>query len=372
MTNDQMSIEEFLYEKIQSTKHNRISYARFMETVLYHKTGYYQKEETKIGKDGDFYTSSSIHPVFAWVFADYFDAYCKEKNLPIHICEVGGGDGSFSKQVLDYLKKTKPERYCDMFYSFIDVSDDHLNKAKMNLALHESVEFHSSLEKFKQHNEAFKGIIFSNELLDAFPVHVVEQREGKLHEVMLTMDENRVMKELVIPTECEEILKWFEWSGIVLPENHRFEVPLKMMEWLSEIAGVLSEGLLITVDYGYKNEELLDPALRNGSLRGYLDHQLIEDPLLHPGKMDLTTHIQLDSLVERGEEMGLCKHYLGKQKNFLLENGLFDHLVEHNNHDPFSDENRLNRAIRSFVTPGGISDAFHVLIQEKCNSKKAD
>ncbi|MGP4080906.1 SAM-dependent methyltransferase [Pseudalkalibacillus sp. R45] len=367
MTYDQMTIEEFLHEKIQSSNHNRISYACFMETVLYHKMGYYQKDETKIGKDGDFYTSSSIHPVFAWVFADYFDAYCKEKNLPFHICEIGGGDGSFSKQVLDYFKKTKPERYGELSYSFIDVSEEHLKTAKMNLDQHENVEFHSSFSKFKQHHKGFKGIIFSNELLDAFPVHVVEQREGKLHEVMLTMEENLVMKEIVLPSECEEILQWFEWSGIALPENHRFEVPLKMMEWLSEIAGILSKGLLITVDYGYQNKELLDSALRNGSLRGYLDHQLIENPLLHPGKMDLTAHILLDSLVKRGEEMGLCKHYLGKQREFLLENGLFDHLVEHDNRDPFSDESRLNRAIRSFVTPGGISDAFHVIIQEKAH-----
>ncbi|WP_408006746.1 SAM-dependent methyltransferase [Pseudalkalibacillus sp. A8] len=366
MKNEQLTIEEVLYERIKSTDDQRISYASYMETVLYHQTGYYQKDNSKIGKKGDFYTSSSIHPVFAWVFADYFDTYCKDQELPFHICEIGGGNGAFTKQVLDYLKRTKPVRYSDLTYSFIDVSQDHLITAQLNLSDHENVEYYSSLSMFQQNKTEFKGIIFSNELLDAFPVHVVEKREGVLYEVKLTFDERHdTLKEVLEQAVNDDILQWLEWSGIELPEKHRFEVPLKMMDWLSDIAKLLKSGILVTVDYGYKNVELLDVSLRNGSLRGYLDHQLIENPLLHPGQMDLTTHIQLDALIKKGDELGLKMRCLGKQRDFLLENGLFNHLIEHDNRDPFSEEHRLNRAIRSFVTPGGISDAFHVIVQEK-------
>ncbi|MCF6408454.1 SAM-dependent methyltransferase [Pseudalkalibacillus salsuginis] len=365
MKKEQLTIEEALYGRIQSTEDQRISYADYMETVLYHQAGYYQKEDTKIGKEGDFYTSSSIHPVFAWVFADYFDKYCRDHELPFHICEIGGGNGTFTKQVLDYLKGTKPVRYREIIFSFIDVSQDHLKTAQMNLSDHENIKYYSSLSTFQKDNIGFKGIIFSNELLDAFPVHVVEKREDAIHEVKLTLDKWYTLKEVLDPAVNNELLQWLEWSGIELPEKHRFEVPLKMMNWLSDMAKLLKSGLVVTVDYGYKNDELLDPALRNGSLRGYLDHQLIENPLSYPGQMDLTTHIQLDALIKKGGQLGLQNRYVGKQRDFLLENGLFNHLVEHDNRNPFSEENRLNRAIRSFVTPGGISDAFYVIVQEK-------
>lgn len=160
-------------------------------------------------------------------------------------------------------------------------------------------------------------------------------------------------------------MDWMSWSELELPDGFRVEVPLQMMEWVENVADVLARGLLVTVDYGYRNEELLDPALRQGTLRGYYQHQLIEDPLLHPGEMDLTAHIHLDALIKKGEEEGFKEKYLGKQRTFLLEHGLFDHLVEHEGRDPFSAESKLNRAIRSFAMPGGMSEAYHVLIQEK-------
>lgn len=365
MRDEQEMIVDVLRKQIQSNERQRISYSSYMETVLYHEAGYYQEERSKIGKAGDFYTSSSVHPVFAWVFADFFEQYCMKNDLPFRICELGGGTGAFAKQVLDYLKEKKPDRYECLEYDFVDVSTDHRNVARELLTEHLNVSYHQSVKEIQQDGISYKGIIFSNELLDALPVHLIQQENGKQFEVMVTMDEDDRLQEVLEPLTDECIQKWLEWSRIDIPDGHRIEVPLQMMDWIQERGEWLKEGLLVTVDYGYENEELLQPELRTGTLRGYYKHQLIEDPLSYPGKMDLTAHIQFDAVIQKGEELGLRMKEFKKQREFLIEHGLFNHLVEHDNRDPFSEVSKLNRAIRSFATPGGISDAFHVLVQEK-------
>ncbi|MGM7701963.1 class I SAM-dependent methyltransferase [Pseudalkalibacillus sp. Hm43] len=356
-------IEDILREKIASSN-GSIDFATYMETVLYLEKGYYQNEQPKIGKQGDFYTSSSVHPVFAWIFADYFEQYCLNHDLPFRICELGGGTGAFAEQVLDYVKKHKPDRYKELVYEFVEISSEHKNEARSRLSDHNNVTFHTSIAEL-QENGPYRGIIFSNELLDALPVHVVEKKGNALFEVKVSFDEENGLYELLEPLSDERVLEWLAWSGLTIPEGHRIEIPLSMMDWLDEITHCLGEGLLVTVDYGYQNDELLQPELRNGTLRGYYKHQMIENSLSHPGKMDLTTHIHFDALIEQGKEKGLQTEYFGKQREFLLEHGLFQHLVEHDNRDPFSEVSRLNRAIRSFASPGGISEAFHVLVQKK-------
>ncbi len=356
-------MNDILLEKMASFN-GTIDYATYMETVLYHEKGYYQNGQPKIGKQGDFYTSSSVHPVFAWVFADYFEQYCSNHYLPFRICELGGGTGAFAEQVLDYVKQQKPDRYKELAYEFVEISAEHKKEAQTRLSDHNNVSFHTSFADLQQ-NGPYRGIIFSNELLDALPVQVVQKKDNELFEVMVSFDKENGLYEKLEPLRDERVTEWLNWSGLRVPEGHRVEIPLNMMKWMDEIANCLREGLLVTVDYGYKNDELLQPELRNGTLRGYYKHQMVDNPLSHPGKMDLTTHIHFDALMEKGKEKGFQTEYFGKQREFLLEHGLFQHLVEHDNRDPFSEVSRLNRAIRSFASPGGISEAFHVLVLKK-------
>ncbi|WLD92054.1 class I SAM-dependent methyltransferase [Alkalihalobacillus sp. AL-G] len=363
MTDRGSQIVQILDEKIQQAATMSISYADFIETVLYHQEhGYYRKTSTKIGTSGDFYTSSSVHPVFAWVFAEYFYKYLSENNPPYSICEIGGGNGSFAKEVLTYLKVTYPEFLIDLNYFYIDVSEDHLVKAQQELASFSCVSFFNSWEGVTQ---PFHGIVFSNELIDAFPVHVIEEDEGDIFEVRVTLDSTGKLIEKLVPLNNPMISEWLDWSGLALTEGQRLEAPLEMLDWIEQMSEFIDTGLLITVDYGYWDKDWQEPSHRRGSLRGYKNHQLIENPLLNAGQMDLTTHIHLDALLRKGEKVGFRSISSTRQREFLLNNGLFNFLHEHQNPDPFSKESRLNRAIRSFATPGGISDSFHVIVQEK-------
>ena len=63
--------------------------------------------------------------------------------------------------------------------------------------------------------------------------------------------------------------------------------------------------MIISVDYGYSNEEWQEPIRRDGSLRGYYQHKLMNNVLVHPGEMDITSHIHWDVLEKIGEKYGL-------------------------------------------------------------------
>ncbi|UTR09424.1 SAM-dependent methyltransferase [Evansella sp. LMS18] len=340
------------------------SYAEYINTALYHAdAGYYMKEKTKLGKEGDFYTSNHVHPVFARTFARFFaDVFKKEEFTPA-ILEAGGGDGRFASNVLSYFKDEEPELYEEIVYIIADASPYHRSTLN-NLAeaYGGKVQIVSSAAFARKLMPGFSGIIFSNELIDALPVHSVVQGKGELLEAVVLPGEEALLKEELRVCENEQVINWINDYGPVLPEGFRTEVNLEMKELLKEFASWQKSGLLVTVDYGYTNEQLTLPERKEGSLRGYYKHQMVNSPLEMPGEMDITSHVQWDAFIKIGEDAGYSLIYHDNQDKFLLNGGLFKFLQEVRDPNPFSDSFRQNRAIQSLVQPGGISSAFQVNI----------
>ncbi|MDQ0254427.1 SAM-dependent MidA family methyltransferase [Evansella vedderi] len=342
------------------------SYSDFMEYALYDdEFGYYSRESIKLGKEGDFYTSNHVHPVFQQTFARFFtDTLVKEELTPL-ICEQGAGDGRFARNVVEYIKNTDEELYSHLNYIIIETSAFHRKRIKEVIAPFEGkVSIFSSLDEARDVYPVFEGIIFSNELIDAFPVHVVEKKNDALMEVKVKWGKDEFIEE-VVQNENSELENWLNNYGPKLPEGHRLEICLPMREWLRYMGEWLQKGLIVTVDYGYSNEELVEEVRREGSLRGYYKHEMIRSPLKYPGEMDITAHVQWDAFRMIGKEMNLSEIFHDRQDIFLLKAGLFTFLKKVTDLNPFSENFKQNRAIQSLVHPGGISSTFHVNIQGK-------
>ncbi|UTW69911.1 SAM-dependent methyltransferase [Anaerobacillus sp. HL2] len=224
----------------------------------------------------------------------------------------------------------------------------------------------TSLKAYQEINKTdFEGIIFSNELIDALPIHVIEMQNSEIYEVFVTYDEKteRLIEEKKLCTN-EDILLWLEKHGPILNEQQRIEIPLNMNKWIKEVDAFLKRGLLVTIDYGFTKEEWTMPQRKKGSLRGYYKHQLVNDPLLHPTEMDLTTHIHLDAYEAVLKEEGFVKVY-DERNRFLLKIGLLKFLKENYDPNPFSQKSKQNRAIQTLLNDSGISAAFHVFLHGK-------
>lgn len=353
-------MKKILKEMIEASPNYSISYSTYMESVLYHPVhGYYMKEKIKIGTKGDFYTTSNLSNVFGRLFARLWSSILKEKS--IHICEIGAGAGRFADAVLTEWQKISPKSYSQLSYTIVETSPYHRTLQQQTITDYQKVIQLTSLDELTN----FEGIIFSNELFDAFPVEVIECREDQLYEVRISLNSNEELCEVFVPLENKDILDFLAEQTITLQNGQRFEIPLAMKKYLIDLNERIHKGILFAVDYGYTNEEWMEPIHADGSLRGFYQHQLVKNPLLHPGDMDLTTHIHFDALITIGERAGLCFVNKWRQDQFLLKAGILDLLQENRDSNPFSEKSKQNRAIRSLIMDSGMSSAFHVIVQEK-------
>ncbi|MBW7649823.1 class I SAM-dependent methyltransferase [Anoxybacillus sp. ST4] len=347
---------------LEKMKHKRLSYAQYMELVLYDEQyGYYMKRKEKIGRAGDFITTSNVANVIGHVFATLFIRLMETYNVPPHICEIGGGTGRFAYAVLEQWQRQSPETFSNGRYTIVEASPYHREKQVEMLApFADHVHIVSNLTELPS---SFSGIVFSNELFDAFPVHVVEKRNGQIYECFVAVEGDKLVEQYA-PLENEEIAQYLAERNIDLVDGQRFEVPLAMKMFIFQLNDAIERAIIFTVDYGYTDEEWKHPLRKQGSLRGYYRHQLINDPLRYPGDMDITTHVQWDALRFYGEQVGWTFTHLWRQDEFLLKAGIFNQLIDHDDPNPFSEKSRYNRAIRSLVM-SDIGSAFQVMVQQK-------
>lgn len=348
----------FLKSMINESPDHVITYADFINVALYHpELGYYMKDKPKIGREGDFITTSNISDLYGRLIAKWFAKISQQFALPLVFCEIGGGGGRFAKAFLDEWHATiqKPIEYI-----IVETSPFHRKLQADLLNGVNQVTQVDSLEKI----EKIEGMIFSNELFDALPVHVIEKENGALYEVMVGIKDEELV-ERKVPLTDSEILSFLEENHWSLREGQRLEIPIAMGKLIQTISEKLLKGLVVTADYGYTNKEWTEPQRAKGSLRGFYQHKMIDDCLKNPGEMDITTHIHFDYLLKEGEQADLQPISKYRQDEFLLKVGILEELANHYDPNPFSEVSKRNRAIRSLIMPGGLSSYFHVVIQQK-------
>ncbi|MCM3692434.1 class I SAM-dependent methyltransferase [Neobacillus niacini] len=348
----------YLKRLISYSELNLLSYADYIEAVLYHpELGFYMRNKQKIGSQGDFITTSNISDIYGRMIAKWFANVCKENDLEPTFCEIGAGNGRFAHA---FLQEWEDSIKSPLKYIIVESSPYHLKL--QNELLKPSYTF-TQVTRLDE-LEPFEGMVFSNELFDAMPVHVIEKENNQLYEVMVGIKNENLYEEKV-PLTNPSIYTFLKESDLELTEKQRIEVPLLMEGMVHDISRVLKRGLVVTADYGYTKEDWKHPSRIKGSLRGYYQHQMVHDVLERPGEMDITTHIHFDWLIQKGEQADLLFHSKLRQDEFLLNAGILKELENHYDPNPFSVVSKRNRAIRSLIMPSGMSSFFHILIQQK-------
>src|ERR1700744_2838898 len=116
-----MELSAIIKQRIQ--REGPISFADFMEMALYYPDlGYYMAGRECIGTGGDFYTSSSLGPVFGAMVAKQLAEMwqhlgCKE----FTVVEYGAGTGALCHDILDYFQRYT-ELYDRLHYVIIEKS----------------------------------------------------------------------------------------------------------------------------------------------------------------------------------------------------------------------------------------------------------
>lgn len=347
-----------------------ITFARYMELALYHpRWGYYTSAAGQIGPGGDFYTSPDVHPLFGQLLSRQFVQMWEllGRPNPFYLVEWGPGKGLLARDVLTRLKEEEPECFASLNFRAVEIGEPlarRQQKLLMPLAKYNSqFQWLKPRELLKSPGD-LTGCVYSNELVDAFSVHLVCAASEGLREIYVGLEEGELV-EIMLPPSSQEIINYFSEAGVNLEAGRRAEVNLQSRIWLKQIAASLKRGFLLTIDYGHETRELFSPHRFNGTLRCFSRHQMVDNPYQTPGKMDITASVDFSALIRWGDEFGLQTAGLTSQSDFLLNLGILDTLRAYDNFKFSQEGMRTTSAVKNLIMPEGMGRAFKVLIQYK-------
>ncbi|HEX8706996.1 MAG TPA: SAM-dependent methyltransferase [Pyrinomonadaceae bacterium] len=363
-------LAERLRERIRQA--GAITFREWMAAALYdEREGYYARRDlARWGRQGDYRTSPERSPLFAATCARYFASVYEQLGSPSGwtILEAGAGAGHFAAGVLGTLKDDYPRVFAATRYLVDEASEWALELTRERLALYgERVE---CVRMAELESGLDPGIIFSNELMDALPVHRVRVRDGRLWELCVGTDEAGGFTWLEREPGTGRLAAYLARSSARLTEGQAAEVNLDLEAWMMSAARLLRRGYLVTIDYGAEARDLYDAEQRpEGTLRAFRQHRFVADPLSEPGEQDLTTTIDWTQLVKLGEEAGLRTVSLERQDAFLLRAGLLEQLERLAGRAADDAEVLILRTgAREMILPGGMAGSFQVLVQQRSNT----
>lgn len=317
-------LEAEICERIR--RQGPMTFAAFMDLALYHpEHGYYSAIGEKIGPRGDFCTSPETHPVFGALIARQLEQMWSVLGAPdeFRVVEVGAGNGSLCAQIVRFAPHSEFHRR--MRYEIVEKSAELVKRQRQTLS-HIAPDLLGKVSWFVPTESAplpriENGCFLANELLDAFPVHRVAMREGRLKEIYVGQEDGRLV-DVVGELSTPDLARYFALLGIDLAEGIVAEVNLVAVKWIREVANALGAGFAITIDYGFPAEELFTSRRRQGTLMCYYRHTYSADPYARVGQQDMTTHVDFTSLIRAGREVGLGFVGFTTQADFLGNLGL--------------------------------------------------
>ena len=390
-------LERRLIERIE--RDGPITFRDFMNSALYDpELGYYNTERLKIGAEGDYYTSSNVHPAFGGVLAEAFSNLWAGRSEPLTLVEMGAGTGQLAYDVLRAISDVYPALFERLTYVIVETSSAMLKRQQGKLSGFADRIKWSELNELE--SNPFKGIVFSNELVDAMPVQRVRYKQDVVEVLYVTTSSeamygrpsvaaphshttlgekgaagdrdsckgNEKVERLAFqwaePSD-KRLLEYMKRMQTELSEGQILEINLDAIDWLAHIARALESGFLITIDYGDLVEHLWSPDRREGTLRSFHRHRLVDWPLDRIGEQDLTASVNFTALIEYGRDFGLESVSYERQTAFLTRMGLIERIAGRYGPTESLEDLRERLAMKNLFVPAGISDSFRVLIQRK-------
>jgi SAM-dependent MidA family methyltransferase len=366
-------LTEKILAKIHNSSEKKITFADYMKMCLYDpEFGYYNQNNIAIGNEGDFFTSASLSDDFGELLAKQLLQFWEvlQKSEQFTLVEMGAGEGLLAKNILLYIINKYPD--FSQILKYIIIEKSSTLKIKQQQVLTDLIAKGINISWQTWDNltdDSLTGCFFSNELVDAFPVHLITFNNGNLKEIYITENLGKLVK-IADEISTTEILNYFELINInfdsnLYPDNYQTEVNLQAFSWLKQVSKKLKKGYLLTIDYGYNAEKYYHPQRSEGTLQCYYKHRYHNNPLVNIGCQDITSHVNFTALDKYGELVGLHKLAYTQQALFLMNLGLGDRLNALSNGTiPVSLIWQKRNQLHQLINPQGLGN-FGVLLQGK-------
>jgi SAM-dependent MidA family methyltransferase len=352
--------------------------AAFMELALYDPTfGYYARAPRRSGRAGDFFTSVDVGPLFGELLAIQIGemaALLGGATRDFDLVEAGAGNGQLAADVLNGLGQRFPDILPHLKLHLVETSATARSAQTHRLRpFTQSLPGRATGVSSAELPESFEGVLYANELLDAFPVHQVVMRAAGLREVFVESHQDGLATTEGLPSTAA-LEDYLSAAGVALPPGARAEVNLRAVSWIRDAARRLRRGFVILIDYGHDAHELYSATHAQGTLTSFTGHVATSPAsraqpewLARPGEQDITAHVDFTSVRRAAEAEGLVTLGLLDQTYFLL--GLAGFPA--NPAAPASpgvldvSNPTTRRAFATLMMPGGLGSTMKVLILGK-------
>jgi len=329
-----------------------MGFDRFMDRALYDpEGGYYASGARRVGKKGDFFTNVSIGPVYGEILAGQFLEMWRALGQPpdFTLVEQGANDGQLACDILAALAGTPVS---DARLIIVEPSPA-LRSLQSEMLSGRNVEWVCGAEELPE----ICGVHFSNELFDAFPVHVVRSTGSGWVEMYVGCGAAGFFWQE--GPMCSGV------AGIVAafpgrPAGFTTEVCCGYRKLLEVLSAKFRRGFLFAVDYGMTTESLLAAHRREGTLRCYSGHRMETNPLAEPGRKDITSHVNFSLLANEAIRSGWHLEKFTDQHHFLV--GAATRMLLEMDGDP---NPRKLRPLTTLLHPENMGRRFHAILFSK-------
>jgi SAM-dependent MidA family methyltransferase len=325
----------------------------FMESALYDpEHGFYS---TRV-QTADFYTAPELHPAFGAVLGDRLAELLRRVRAArpgesLAVVEAGCGDGTLASQVARRLREKHADLAADLRFVLVERSRRDLTNAVRRLtAFGIPVDACTGIERLPH----FTGVLYSNELIDALPAHLLQKNAGRMFEVYVDADGRQVLGEF----STADLAVHAAAIAPSLADGERHAVSLNAPRWLMDAAAHMNAGFLLTLDYGkrFTSETPNAP-------RAYRAHRIETELTAAPGTQDLTVPADFSALIAAGDASGAPLESFESLSRFLFDGGIADFIAAASGDALASFKERAQ--LKTLVHPEGMGEAFKVLIQRK-------
>lgn len=341
-----------------------IPFARYMELALYAPTlGYYSAGARKFGADGDFVTSPELGPTFAECVAQATaPVFARSDAEERWFFELGGGSGAFAEAALKRFAALGilPDRYV-----LLEPSADLRERQQQRLQAMLPADLFARCQWLDGPPEReWHGVLFANEVLDALPTSRFLMRGGEVYEEFVALDQEGRFLRVEQPADAllHSAVRHVEHDiEAPFPDGYRSEILPQLPYWIQAVGGLLREGAMLFVDYGYPRREFYLPERSDGTLVCHYRHRAHGDPFFLPGLQDITAFVDFTALAEAGVHAGFDFSGYCAQASFLIGNGLTQRLEDIESLGDEVERYRRHQEIKKLTLPGEMGERFQVM-----------
>lgn len=253
------------------------------------ESGYYARRIRGVGIKGDFTTVPMLTNTQGRAVADWLLSESRLTGIR-NLVEIGPGEGRLFQTVYQMIPFLKRRRFR---FHLVETSKP-LNEIQES-TLGARCRWHTHPSEAMEACEG-RALIFSNELVDAFPVRRFEKAEDGWMELGVRISGGRVVEELLLGVNQLPDSSVF---SLPHPIGQRVEVHQSYQEWMSSWLEDWCQGSMLTIDYGDEVDKLYHRRPQ-GTVRAYLLQQRLEGPDIYQnvGRQDLTSDVNFTDLLK--------------------------------------------------------------------------